>query len=41
MQGLENVPRPKKNFHPEAVAMFLCTNDSVVDDNDDDEMDVD
>ena len=30
----------KKSFHLEAVAMFLCTNDSVVDDNDDDEMDV-
>ena len=30
----------KKSFHLEAVTMFLCTNDSVVDDNDDDEMDV-
>ena len=39
-QVLENVRKPKKSFHPEAVTMFLCTNDSVVDDKDDDEMDV-
>ena len=30
----------KKSFHTEAVTMFLCTNDSAVDDNDADEMDV-
>ena len=40
MKGLENVRRPKKSFHPEAVAMFFSTNDSVVDDNDGGEMDV-
>ena len=40
MQGLENVRRPKKSFHPEGVAMFLCTNDFVVDDSDDDKMHV-